>query len=345
MTDRTASEVAVGRPRTINTDLPPRIKRRTTPSGRTLYYYTGFSSQVPMGEDYFGVVLHRYADLEKQRAGGVVVGGVTFNSVADEWEKNGIQLGKRGKPRAASTREHYLRCLPELRKFFGDNRLDLIEPLHIRQFLTKRSHKVQANREIAVFSLIWNWARNVGKTAKPNPCPGVERNFESPRERYVHDAEYQAVWEKLPFWAQDAVDLLKLTYQRPSDVLRASRTDISDGYLWFKQGKTGKRLGFSIEGEFKAVIERIQSRQRPGVVTSLRLVADERGQPVTRRRLGDALINARGGSDWQLRDLRAKAITDTEDIRVASQRAGHSKLSTTQFVYDRTRGRKVGPLR
>lgn len=50
------------------------------------------------------------------------------------------------------------------------NRSALPVPPEIRE--------TRANREIALFSHIWNYARTEGPTAKPNPCTGVRRYSE-----------------------------------------------------------------------------------------------------------------------------------------------------------------------
>ncbi|MDQ3565371.1 MAG: integrase, partial [Pseudomonadota bacterium] len=67
-------------------------------------------------------------------------------------------------------------------------RLEQIQPVHIRQYLDSRKQApVRANREKALFSHIWNKAREWGYTDKPNPCQGVQGHKESGRDIYVED--------------------------------------------------------------------------------------------------------------------------------------------------------------
>lgn len=337
----------MGRPRSVNLDLPPRIKPRKMKSGKVNFYYTGYGGSIPLGDDY-GEALRKWTEHEIVRKKGDVgapAAGDTFDAISREWEEKAIHIGRKKKPRSPKTQKEYRLAMPELRKAFGQAKLEQITPQHIRQYLDRRSAKVSANREIAAFSVIWNWARGAGKTALANPCTGIDKNYETPRERYVHDNEYAPVWDKSVFWLQDVMDMLKLSYQRPSDILKCRRhaPDISDGHVWFKQGKTGKRLGFAIEGEFKQVIERILARPRK--VATVYLIADENGQPISIWRLDHEFAKARGEADWQLRDLRAKAVTDTLNIKEASERAGHADEKITRRVYERTRGMKVRPLR
>lgn len=69
--------------------------------------------------------------------------------------------------------------------------------------------KVQANREIATFSTIFNRAREWGFANVTNPCEGVRRHREEARERYVTDEEYLAVWQFADKETQDAMDRVR----------------------------------------------------------------------------------------------------------------------------------------
>ena len=57
---------------------------------------------------------------------------------------------------------------------------------------------VAANRELALFSDIWNYAREWGMTDLPNPARGLRRNEESPREFYADDEVWKAVRDEGP---------------------------------------------------------------------------------------------------------------------------------------------------
>ena len=61
------------------------------------------------------------------------------------------------------------------------------------------------------------------------------------------------------------MDLARLTGQRPADVLKLKRTDITDDALWIVQNKTGSRLGVEVTGELTAVIARINERPRRAI--------------------------------------------------------------------------------
>lgn len=327
----------MGRPKSTYPHLPMRMTARTLKGGKVLFYYTGrYPKKIALGGDY-GNALRRYADLE------TTSGGQTFLAVSDRWEKEGIHLGKGGRPRSSVTQGGYKLNLVELRKGFGHALLGQIRPKNIREYFDERSKKVSANREIQVFSIIWNWARAKGITDLPNPTLGIDRNHEEARQKYVEEAEYQAIWERSPPFLQDAMDLALLTSQRPADVLKMKRQDMREGHLWLKQNKTGNRLGVSIEGELKTLLDRILTR--PRAASSVFLIADDKGQAIRLKRLQAAWATARLDPSAQFRDIRAKAITDTESLREASQRAGHSSELITAAVYRRVKGLKVKPLR
>lgn len=326
--------ILMGRRKTLHPDLPPRMTARGKP-GNLRYYYG--QQKKPLGKDFIEAC-RQWAILER----GQLPNSVRYVDVADRWEREAIHIGRR-RARSPKTQREFRASLKHLRLAFKTAMLDQITPKHVKQYLRRRSAKVSANREIAVLSIIWNWARGEGLTEGANPCTGIHKNPESSRTRYVTDAEFQSVYARGDYVLQDAMDLLLLTSHNPTDVLRLTRQDIADGTLWVRRGKTGKKLRFRIEGRLKLALERILARPR-AVSSSVFLIADARGQSVNVYGLNRRFRKAAGDVDWQLRDLRAKAVTDEPDLRTASQRAGHADEKITAEVYRRIKGDLVGPL-
>ena len=131
------------------------------------------------------------------------------------------------------------------------------------------------------------------------------------------------------------MDLAYLAGQRPADTLRFLETDMRDGFLHVRQGKTAQKLRTEITGELAQVLDRIKARKAryraDNKVVSLYLVVNEAGLPLTAGALRDRSDKAREASGvpnaaFQFRDLRAKAGTDkTEaagDIRQARNSSG-----------------------
>lgn len=324
---------SMGRKKTIHPGLPPRMTARGKPG--SLRYYYGQQKKA-LGKD-FVEACRQWAILEK----GILPNSVRYVDVADRWEREAIHKGRR-KPRSQKTQYEFRAALKHLWKAFKGAELDQIKPKHVRQYLDRRTAKVSANREVAVLSIIWNWARAKGLTDQANPCIGIDRNPENARTVYVTDEQFQEVYGRGDYVLQDAMDLLRVTSHSPSDVLRLTRTDIRAGTLTVRRGKTSKLVRFRIEGTLKTVLERIQARDR--AVSSVYLIADKRGQPVKLDNLEKRFAQARGDATWQLRDIRAKAITDEDDLRTASQRAGHANEKITAEVYRRIKGDLVSPL-
>ena len=141
------------------------------------------------------------------------------------------------------------------------------------------------------------------------------------------------------------MDLALLTAQRPADVLKLKRTDIRDGALWIVQNKTGQRLGVEVTGELATVIAKINERPRHAI--SPWLIQDENGQPLTQFALRSRFDKARtlAKVDFQFRDIRAKAATDTGDLAHSQTLLGHKNRDMTEHYVRSRVGERVKPLR
>lgn len=329
-------------------DAIPRLRKRKR--GSKVYYYYDHGArprhETALGSDY-GLAIKRWAELEGDRAAAPAREVITFRYVADRYRSAVIPT------KAPRTQRDNIRELAKLLEFFDDPPcpLDAIEPQHVRQYLTWRGRIVRANRERALLSHVWNWAREQGYTALANPCAGVRGAPEQGRDVYVHDDQYRRVWDAAEPPLRDAMDLAYLTGQRPADVLRMDERDIRDGAIEIAQGKTRAKLRIEVTGELAAVLGRISARKRGYVVRATSLIVDGRGQPLTRSRFRRMFDEARAeaGETWQFRDLRAKAATDKTDaagdIRQAQVQMGHSTIVMTEHYVRKRRGAKVTPTR
>jgi len=339
----------MGRKPTKNLHLPPRMRIKKTLRGRTYYYYDMGGKPrrwKALGGD-FVEALRLYADLEQ--CSGTVGALVTFRHVAQRYLTE-VLPGK-----AAETRRTNILQLEKLYSFFDSPPapLDGIKPIHIRKYLDwRKASPVAANREIALFSHIFNKAREWGATDRPNPCVGVRKHRESGRDVYVGDDLYKAVWEKADTPLREAMDLAYLTGQRPADVLKMDERDVRDGVVSVRQNKTGTRLRIEVVGELAQLLDRLARRKATHNPRSTRLIVDEHGRPLGRSALRFRFDRAReeagiAKDDFQFRDLRAKAGTDKEsvsDLRGAQSLLGHGSVSMTEH-YVRRRGKTATPTR
>jgi integrase len=330
--------------------LPRNLRARTRArSGRTVVYYFYDAGgkprrEIALGTDYV-MALRRWAELEGAGANR------TPPDLTVRWLVDRYLASAEYAALAPRTQADYRIYREALMRFFDDPPAPVaaVRSVHVRQYLTWRAASpVRANREKALLSLVWNWARDKGLLDLENPCRGVRRNRETGRKVYVTDEQFRRAYAAADDVLRDVMDLAYLTGQRVADVLKMSRTDLREGALWVRQGKTDAPLRIDVVGELAAVVARITSRRYP--VTPPRLVVDEQGRPITYNaiRLRWRHVTKRLGVDWQMRDLRAKAVTDTARSRgtvAAQELAGHAKATTTDRYIRKLVGARVKPTR
>lgn len=365
-------------------NLPKGMRAR--PRGKLIHYYldTGAKprKEIPLGSDYV-LAVQKWAELtsSSKPAGGEV----TFPYVAKRYKAEALPLKE---PR---TRRDNERELVWLLKFFGDPPapLESIEPTHINQYMKWRLKQsralaeqknaarrkadrpeqpiasdvghVRANREKALFSHIWNFARAEGLTKLPNPCAGIQGFTEEGRDT-APDAELVAkVLEHADQPLAFAMRLADIIGQRPGDVLRVCETHISGpipgGVLNVKQGKTKQKLRIVIEGALAGLLLEIlaykKELERARKVYTVALLVNERGQKLTANMLRNRFDDARALAHvtknlFQFRDFRAKVATETDEAegtRAAQALLGHTTEGMTAAYIRHKVGKKVRPIK
>lgn len=336
--------------------LPPRLRARQR-RAKTWYYYDCGGKprkEIPLGNDYLAA-LRKWADLESSGRAPAAA-AATFTALWERYRREILPTLAHGTIRThRSDAKHLL-------AFFGapPAPLDQIRPLHIRQFLDwLKSKPTTANRCKRLLSTLWNHARGWGWTDHENPCAGIAGHPTGQRDIYITDAVYRAVWQAAAPPIRDAMDLAYLTGQRPSDVLKMSELDITDGALPVRQGKTGARVRIRIEGDLAALIQRIKARKREHKIWVTALLIQMNGRPLTTMTLRSGFVAAREAAAEQhpdladairafwFRDLRAKAADDKADQAgdaEAQKLLGHTDGRTTAKHYLR-RGKIVSPTK
>lgn len=326
----------MGRKRTINHNLPPRMNIK----GKTYYHVSTDSPRkwTKLDQD-LSLAKRLWAEIEGEP---VDHSNSSFTGIAARYRKEVFPT------KAPQTQRDNEKELARLEAVFGSMPIDAIKPHHIKRYLNERglTAKVRANREKALFSHVFNFARACGYTDAPNPCAGVRGHRETGRDRYVEHDEFLAVWNAAHYTVQDAMDLAYLTGQRPADLLKFNRSDIRDGDLCLAQNKTGKPLRIAIEGELQALIERILTRKHR-IMGGDALLQDGGGQRLTSSTLRSRFDKARkdAGVNFQIRDIRAKTATDTENLAHAQKLLGHKSRTMTESYTRNRKGEKVSPLK
>lgn len=340
----------MGRQPTRNKNLPKWMRARHR-NAKTYYYFDSGErprKEIPLGSDY-ALAVKKWAELvpTNNKAPSLI----TFRYVAERYIKDVLPN------KAPRTQKDNLKELAKLYEYFDSPPapIDEIEPVDVRRYMDDRGQtaKVRANREKALFSHIFNYAREKGLTNKENPCKGVKGFREEGRDVFVDDATMERILKVSGRPLQFALRLAYLTGQRPADVYKMAETDIRDGVLWIKQGKTKAGLRILIEGELKALLDEIFEYKRQFSVRPLALLVTERGAPMNAYTLRTRIDKARDDAgiakhELQFRDMRPKAATEVDEkggTRQAQALLGHTtETMTTQYIRHKV-GKLVKPTK
>jgi hypothetical protein len=150
------------------------MRARHRKAGTYYYLDTGAKprKEIPLGSDYV-LAVQKWAELTVSgKPRGELM---TFRYVAERYTRDVIPT------KAPRTQKDNLKELAKLYEFFDSPPFPLeeIDPVNIRQYLDWRGQtaKVRANREKALFSHIWNYARDKGLTSEENPCKGIKGSW------------------------------------------------------------------------------------------------------------------------------------------------------------------------
>jgi len=238
-----------------------------------------------------------------------------------------------------TTQSDYRKYSLKVEEVFGRMRASSIKPEQVRRYMDLRGQRsrVQANREKAFLSRVFQWGYERGFVTN-NPCKGVRKFTERPRDRYITDEEYRVMYELAPLRLKVAMEISYLCAARRGDVLRLKVGDLTNEGIFIKQGKTGKRQIKRWTPRLRAAIKLVE--QQPRTITSLYIIHDGKGAPLT----GGALYETwrttkrkaarilKGKLDFTFHDIKAKSISDYEGDK---QRFLGHKSPSQVVVYDR----------
>jgi integrase len=220
-----------------------------------------------------------------------------------------------------------------------------IADLHRR--ITESGRPVRANRTLAVCSVMFSMALvpKAGETLPwrnavlGNPCRGVKRNYEEPRERFFSQAELAAISDALAKYsggAADCVRLIMLTGCRPAEAMKANweEFDKEPGY-WIKPSahvKQRKTHKLPLSPAAIELIDRLREKRRGQWVFS----GDKPGEHLAQLwRVWDFVRRETGlGKDARLYDLRhtfaSVGAGGGLSLPIIGRLLGHTQPRTTQ---------------
>jgi hypothetical protein len=338
----------------------PRLRShtRTRKSGKVVTYYffdmrDEGKPDVPLGKDYEQAMV-KWRELYEHapRIAG------TLQEAFERWEAEVL-------PGYVSnvTRRGYAQNLKRLAPVFGPSSWDRIDFPGLKLYLQKRTAKTQANRELSLLQIIWNWARGTTPplTTLPWPAAGMERsrwkNKERAREFEVSDELFAAVYAEGDQVLRDCMDLATATGMRLTDC-RAVLLPRGDT-LRLKASKTGKKADFELA--LSAVLPDLIARRRAVQADHLMLLSTPAGRAVSPTMLRDryelarelAAVKASAAGDDELasqiramwlRDMRKRASDLVDTDQEAADLLQHGDVRTTKRHY-RTKVASLKPAR
>lgn len=328
----------------------PRLRSRTRrrKSGRVVVYYfydatTLGEGEIPLGKNFDSALAQWHEINEHGTKAGRIIG--TLEEAFARWESEILPSYE-----SVETRRGYAKNLRTIRPVFGQATWELVDMPTIKKYLQKRSAKTQGNREMALLSVIWNWARGEGLTSMPWPAAGMERsrwkNKEKPRRIRVSDEIYDAIYAHASPSIRDCMTLGAATGLRLTDCISVEMP--CNGMLSITASKTGKQAEWDISQS--AVLPDIVRRREQILATHNLLLSTPDGHPITShhlrygwdkaRKLAAAVARQNGNTalaiaieGLYLRDMRKRAAQKAGSLEEASALLQHSSPRITERHY------------
>lgn len=324
--------MTMGRRRTTDFDLPPRMLRRGD-----VYYYKSPTIRKRLSEDW-NEAYRLYQELE-----GPIDAARTVGQAIIHYEM-AVLPGK-----APATQREYGRYAMRLRKVFADERLENVTAGHVAQYLRKRSASVEGNREISMLSSVYQEAMAQG-WCDANPCRGARRNPEKPATVVPTATEVQRLLLAADAQWQCMLKMELATAARKEDLLAIRLSDWSEAGLSMEQSKTGARILYERTPELEELWARCRKLRRR--IGSLYLFAGRKGQRYTTSGFDSIWQRLRKRAkirqDVTFHSLRAYVITEAERLYgmdYARRIAGHKSTATTQRYVRTKETIRVSPMK
>ncbi len=344
----------------------PRLRtvvRKGARGQRWVYYYYDMRPEgkkdISLGKNH-GVALAKWAELfhKQPMLVGTIQEGIT------RWREQ-VLIGTTKSPSPytnSETRIGYTKHLKRIELWCGSMAWEQMTFVLLKQYLSTRSGKVQANRELAIFQIVWNFSRGVGLTELHWPAAGLGRskwkNAEYAREMEVTDEMFDSVHAQGDQVLRDAMDLASATGMRVTDVRTIPLPPGS--MLHLRANKTKKKADFDIN--LSQVLPELFRRRRANrKAEHLMFLAGPFKRPVSYGMLRDRFTKARAAaaekarhegnvdlaeaiSGMILRDCRKYAADQAGSLEEASKLLQHGNIATTRRHY-RTKADKATPVR
>jgi integrase len=260
-----------------------------------------------------------------------------------------------GKPKAQRgiskrTFEDYTSYKAVLCAYFGKLQVNAVKPHHVASYLdlcAQTGRPSGGNHERAALSAMFTWLiRREESGVTQNPCRGVKRNYTSKRERYVTTDEFIEADSDLLGVERKWLKLIYYTLQRPSDVLRFTRSNIKNingqRVFQFAQSKTGATMTIALTGDFGQIVDGCIGVGGVEIGPNMTLIHTKSGYPYTYSGLAGMIrrrLKKSGAQTFGPGDMKAKGATDMYQagtpMETIQALCGHEKITTTQIYIKR----------
>lgn len=234
---------------------------------------------------------------------------------------------------SANTIKQYEAAAERLKNHLAEFEPRQVLPRHVAALkLHMADTPNMANRVISFLRMVFAYALEQ-QIVDSNPCTGIRRHAEKKRDRYINDAEFEAICSACSPYIRSILEMCYLTGQRIGDVLAIRLADITDKGIAFDQQKTGAKLIVGMTEDLSALIARIKAL--PRTVRGLTLFCTRSGgAPVSYDTVKQAFRKAcqqAGVKGATIHDLRAKSLTDTDKQGNNAQKlGGHADARMTK---------------
>lgn len=170
--------------------LPPRLYEYKGKRTTSYYTVTRGNKRIALGNDLIAAK-KKLLELDDQSPSLGTIAELIEDYLNSEL-RPAVKAGRMS-PRTLKDREEQR---PHLVKAFGKMSTQSLTSHHVWQYLHKSARfvaaPVRANKEIGFLQVVYSWAKDQQGIIKENPCIGVKRNTEQPRDRLVSDEELTA---------------------------------------------------------------------------------------------------------------------------------------------------------
>lgn len=326
----------MARPRKNNFNLPPNVHQK-----HGAYYYVRSGKWERLADTLPAALAAYGRRLEIQGVRGIP------NTLPRLLDKFVAERACKLKPK---TQEMYRRCAALLKPVVADflvHQLNAADVTQLVRGLGIRRGPTTANQCRATLSSVYSYAIELG-VATGNPVRDTRKISIPKRTRYLENEELEKIAQSGSPVVRAVVNLAYVTGQRISDVLDLGVEQLSEDFIGLVQRKTGHRMKLRRTKHLAAVLQRTQTTCRSLLLKAHKdvkpstIIFNRRGKPYTYDGFSTLWQRARvasGVSDARIHDVRAKALTDAEELGLDAQRlAGHASRVTTEIYL---RGRKA----